>query len=138
MATVNLFADQGLIVQTKGRDGQLLERHEAVRAAPFASLNVIVLIDGESASASEIVAGALRELHGAVLVGTESFGKWSVQRMYVFEDKSALKLTIARYYTPSGRSIQARGIEPEVQVEQLAPALVERARLDGPHLVLFV
>ena len=68
---VNLFTDQGMIVQTKGRDGQLLERHEASGSAQFASLKVI-LIDAESASASEIVAGALRELHGAVLVGTES------------------------------------------------------------------
>ena len=114
VATVNLFTDQGMIVQTKGRDGQLLERHEASGSAQFASLKVIVLIDGESASASEIVAGALRELHGAVLVGTESFGKWSVQRMYVFEDKSALKLTIARYEIVDSAAPEANiGLTPD-------------------------
>ena len=114
VATVNLFTERGMIVQTKGRDEQLLERHEASGAAQFSALKVIVLIDGESASASEIVAGALRELHGAVLVGTESYGKWSVQRMYVFEDKSALKLTIARYEIVESESPEATvGLTPD-------------------------
>ena len=126
VATVNLFTDQGMIVQTKGRDGQLLERHEASGAAQFASLKVIILIDGESASASEIVAGALRELHGAVLVGTESFGKWSVQRMYVFEDKSALKLTIARYEIVESAAPEANiGLTPDHIVSR--PGRSERA-----------
>ena len=79
---------------------------------PFSALKVIALIDGESASASEIVAGALRELHGAVLVGTESYGKWSVQRMYVFEDKSALKLTIARYEITESESPRPPSASP--------------------------
>ena len=115
-----------MIVQTKGRDGQLLERHEASGAAQFASLKVIILIDGESASASEIVAGALRELHGAVLVGTESFGKWSVQRMYVFEDKSALKLTIARYEIVESAAPEANiGLTPDHIVSR--PGRSERA-----------
>ena len=136
VATVNLFAQRGMIVQTKGRDGQLLERHEATSPAPFSKLKVIVLIDGESASASEIIAGALRELHGAVLVGTESFGKWSVQRMYVFEDKSALKLTIARYEIAEGAAPEASvGLTPDHIVTR--PGAPERAvqalkrRLDG-------
>ena len=96
-----------------------------------------MLIDGESASASEIVAGALRELHGAVLVGTESFGKWSVQRMYVFEDESALKLTIARYEIAEGASRKASvGLTPDHLVtrpgksEQAAEALRERFARD--------
>ena len=126
VATVDLFTDRGMIVQTMGRDEQLLERHEASAPAPFSALKVIVLIDGESASASEIVAGALRELHGAVLVGTESYGKWSVQRMYVFEDKSALKLTIARYEITESESPEATvGLTPDHLVNR--PGQSERA-----------
>ena len=126
VATVDLFATDGLIVQTKGREDQLLERHDATASAPFAGLEVIVLIDGESASASEIVAGALRALHGAVLVGTESFGKWSVQRMYVFEDKSALKLTIARYELAEGTgAVPSTGLSPDHKIDR--PGAAERA-----------
>jgi|GEM_PF-2061510 len=141
VATVNLFAERGMIVQTKGRDGQLLERHEASAPAPFAALKVIVLVDGESASASEIVAGALRALHGARLVGTETFGKWSVQRMYVFEDKSALKLTIAQYEIGEGAAPEASvGLTPDHVVnrpgapERAAQALKQRLAKDPDSL----
>jgi carboxyl-terminal processing protease len=92
---------------------------------------MVVLVNGYSASAAEIVAGALRDHERAVLVGTKTFGKGSVQNIIELPDGGALKMTIARYYTPSGESIQARGIEPDVEVEQLDPRMVERARLEG-------
>jgi carboxyl-terminal processing protease len=81
----------------------------------------VVLINGGSASASEIVAGALQDHHRAILVGTRSFGKGSVQTIIPLSGGGALRLTTARYYTPSGRSIQAKGIEPEVKVEEELP-----------------
>ena len=81
----------------------------------------MVLINGGSASASEIVAGALQDHHRAILVGTRSFGKGSVQTIIPLSGGGALRLTTARYYTPSGRSIQAKGIEPEVKVEEELP-----------------
>lgn len=115
---VNLFASTGLIVQTKGRDGIVLERHDATPSSPYQHLRLIILIDGESASASEIVAGSLRALSNATLVGTTSFGKWSVQRVYVFEDKSAIKLTVAEYEVADDQQ-NSLGLEPDVEVDQL-------------------
>jgi len=82
---------------------------------------MVVLINGGSASASEIVAGALQDHHRAILVGTRSFGKGSVQTIIPLSGGGALRLTTARYYTPSGHSIQAKGIEPEVKVEEELP-----------------
>ena len=90
---------------------------------------MVVLINGYSASAAEIVAGALRDHKRAVTVGTRSFGKGSVQNVIELPDQSAMKLTTALYYTPSGRSIQAEGIEPDVVVEQLDAELLAKARL---------
>lgn len=116
---VDLFAERGLIVQTRGRGGIVLERHDATPVAPFHHLKLIILVDAGSASASEIVAGALRELSGATLVGVTTFGKWSVQRVYVFEDKSALKLTVANYEI-ANREPSPAGLEPDVPVGQLA------------------
>ncbi len=84
---------------------------------------MVVLINGGSASASEIVAGALQDHHRAVLLGTRSFGKGSVQTIIQLPGHGAMRLTTARYYTPSGRSIQAKGIEPDITVE---PAKIER------------
>ena len=124
--TVDLFATSGLIVKTIGRNGEEIEQHYATPSAPFASLKVMVMIDGESASASEIVAGALRTLSGATLVGSPSFGKWSVQRMYVFEDKSALKLTIARYELAEHPNPEAMyGLQPDHLVRR--PGATEQA-----------
>ena len=82
---------------------------------------MVVLINGGSASASEIVAGALQDHHRATIVGTRSFGKGSVQTIIPLGSNGAMRLTTARYYTPSGRSIQAKGIEPEVVVEEELP-----------------
>ena len=80
---------------------------------------IVVLVNGGSASASEIVAGALQDHHRAIIMGTKTFGKGSVQTIMPMNNGAALKITTARYYTPSGRSIQAEGIEPDIKVEQL-------------------
>jgi carboxyl-terminal processing protease len=85
---------------------------------------MVVLVNGFTASAAEIVAGALHDHGRAVIVGTRTFGKGSVQNVIELPDASALKLTVARYYTPSGRSIQAQGIEPDLTIEQLPAAAV--------------
>ena len=97
---VDLFASHGMIVETRGRNSEVFERHDADANAPFQHLTLIILVNEESASAAEIVSGALRTLVNAKLVGTQTWGKWSVQRLYVFEDHSAIKLTVARYFLP--------------------------------------
>ena len=118
------FIDQGLIVSTKGRDEFLDSKYEATNATVLANEPIVVLINGGSASAAEIVAGALQDHERAVLIGTPSFGKGSVQTILALENKYALKLTTALYYTPSGRSIQATGIQPTIQVSK-GEALIE-------------
>ncbi len=112
------FIDQGLIVSTKGRDEFLDSKYEATNATVLANEPIVVLINGGSASAAEIVAGALQDHERAVLIGTPSFGKGSVQTILALENKYALKLTTALYYTPNGRSIQATGIQPTIQVSE--------------------
>jgi carboxyl-terminal processing protease len=111
------FLDSGVIVTTKGRGGKHVEVERAHRKDTEAHYPIVVLIDGGTASASEIVAGALQDHGRAVVIGTQSYGKGSVQTVIELEDGSGLKLTIARYYTPSGRSIQERGITPDVLVK---------------------
>ena len=118
------FIDQGLIVSTKGRDKFLDSKYEATNAPVLANEPIVVLINGGSASAAEIVAGALQDHERAVLIGTPSFGKGSVQTILALENKYALKLTTALYYTPNGRSIQATGIQPTIQVSE-GEALIE-------------
>jgi carboxyl-terminal processing protease len=118
----NAFVDSGPIVTTRGRN---TEQQQSYSARPGVNLAqgkpLVVLINGGSASASEIVSGALQDLKRATLVGTRSFGKGSVQTILPLGDEGALKLTTARYYTPSGRSIQAKGIEPDVMVLENIP-----------------
>ena len=126
------FLDQGAIVLTKGRNLEETQRSNARPGDVTDGQKIIVLINGGSASASEIVAGALQDHHRATILGTRSFGKGSVQTIIPLGSNGALRLTTARYYTPSGRSIQAKGIEPEVMVEEELPEdLKKKAELQG-------
>jgi len=115
-ALADYFLDSGTIVETRGRDGVVMQTYTASRGTAF-DFPLVVLIDAGSASASEIVAGALQANKRAYIVGTTSFGKASVQSLFTLKDGSSLKLTIGRYYTPDGRSIQTLGITPDFYVE---------------------
>lgn len=126
VAVSNSFLERGEIVSTRGRREDDDHRYNAHSGDLADGLPIVVLINGGSASASEIVAGALQDHHRAILMGTRSFGKGSVQTIIPMGSLGAVRLTTALYYTPSGVSIQAKGIEPEIVVEQ---ARVER--IDG-------
>lgn len=115
----DLFLEDGIIVSTRGRDQRNTEITKASKKLDYVGFPVIVLMNEYSASASEIVAGALQDNHRALIIGQKSFGKGSVQTVVKMGDGSGLKLTIARYYTPSGRSIQAEGITPDIEVEEV-------------------
>jgi len=119
---VNAFVDHGAIVSTRGRSADQAQEYSARAGADLSQGKpLVVLINGGSASASEIVSGALQDLKRATLIGTRSFGKGSVQTVLSLGENGALKLTTARYYTPSGRSIQAKGIEPDIKVAENIP-----------------
>lgn len=120
------FVAEGLIVYTEGRDPESKMRFTARKGDKELGYPMVVLINGGSASASEIVAGALQDHNRAVILGTQSFGKGSVQTIIPLSEESGLRLTTARYFTPKGRSIQAKGITPDIVVENLEITTTEK------------
>jgi len=128
IAVSDAFLGQGEIVSTRGRDPNDAQRYNA-RAGDLADgLPIVLLINGGSASASEIVAGALQDHRRAIIMGTQSFGKGSVQTIIPLSGNGAMRLTTARYYTPSGQSIQGKGIKPDIVVEQARIENVKNGR----------
>ena len=125
ISVVDAFLESGEIVSTRGRDPRDSERYNATPGDLAEGKPMVVVINGGSASASEIVAGALKDHRRAVIVGTKSFGKGSVQTIMPVQGDGAIRLTTARYYTPSGRSIQALGVAPDI--------IVEQRQLDDPN-----
>lgn len=113
------FLDKGLIVYTEGRDLESKQQFRATSGDILKNAPMVILVNGGSASASEIVSGALQDHHRAIVVGSRTFGKGSVQTILPLTENTALKLTTARYYTPSGRSIQAEGIAPDIELESV-------------------
>jgi carboxyl-terminal processing protease len=128
VAVSDAFLDKGEIVSTRGRRGDDATRFNAKPGDLADGLPIVVLINAGSASASEIVAGALQDHRRAILLGQKSFGKGSVQTIIPMPGHGAIRLTTARYYTPSGRSIQAKGIEPDIVVQAQRIETVEEGR----------
>ncbi len=127
------FLEEGEIVSTRGRVQENAQRFHATPGDVTNGLPIVVLINGGSASASEIVAGALQDHRRAVILGKRSFGKGSVQTIIPLGRNGAIKLTTQRYYTPSGTSIQARGIDPDIEVAQAKIEPLEGAARRGRH-----
>ena len=129
------FVDEGqMIVYTEGREKDSKMQFIARKGSKEPKYPIVVLINGGSASASEIVAGALQDHKRAIVMGTQSFGKGSVQTIIPLSDDSGLRLTTARYYTPKGRSIQAKGITPDIVVERLELPKEPAGKKDGMHI----
>ena len=122
------FLNRGEIVSTRSRRADDAQRFNAKKGDLAENLPIVVLINGGSASASEIVAGALQDHRRAVILGTQSFGKGSVQTIIPLSGHGAIRLTTAHYYTPSGRSIQAKGITPDIEVKQAKLETIEQGR----------
>ena len=121
----NAFLERGEIVSTRGRDNKGEQRYNASKGDITNGLPIVILINGGSASASEIVAGALQDHKRGILMGTKTFGKGSVQTIIPVTSKGAVRLTTARYFTPSGNSIQAKGISPDIYVPQSKLEILE-------------
>lgn len=125
----SLFIDEGVIVSTIGRDHSQKDVKYAHKGMAYKDLPLAVLVNSSSASAAEIVAGALQDHHRAILLGQPTFGKGSVQTVIPLPPDMGLKLTIARYYTPNGKSIQEKGVQPDVLLEEYDPKLLAQAKV---------
>jgi carboxyl-terminal processing protease len=136
VALVDLFAEDGEIVSTRGRDGALVERHDATASPRDRDAKLVVLTNERSASASEIVAGALQASHRATIVGTRTYGKGSVQQVFPIEDGSALKLTVARYALAGGTTIDDVGVTPDREVVFVAAPATAAIRADVAALAI--
>ncbi len=124
----SLFIDEGVIVSTIGRDRNQKEVRNAKKGMARKDLPLAILVNSGSASASEIVAGALQDNKRAIILGQQTFGKGSVQQVVDLGNEMGMKLTIARYYTPSGRSIQEKGVTPDIILEDYDPKLLSQAK----------